>query len=334
MARRKSRTKIQPVPLKLNFLIPAGTNTNFIDISQCVSLLSRKFLRQGLNWAIAGGRILMPNAASGQAGNAVYVSTLQHSWCVSNSWHKTQLTWLKQQNDALEESGMESVAGKFRDFKIFADQSHVNNTEANNLLPINLGPGTTVGPFPTAIVTTGSPLPGEWLYSEIVIPNDAGVSGNTVEYKLHMHGADSSGSKGMVEGYSESRAYPQSPDPAAPSAPEDSFLSQMFDVGETMDEIVQNATNRNDELPYNQELYPGGGLNYNQLENQVFVFNTNTIGISEYKFTGFSAPCGLIRIDQLYSDTNSETNSSDLIIEIELMPGTHRGYLAEPMQDM
>ena len=334
MARRKSRTKIQPVPLKLNFLIPAGTNTNFIDISQCVSVLSRKFLRQGLNGAIAGGRILMPNASTGQAGNAVYLSTLQHSWSVSNSWHKTQALWLKQQNDALEDAGMESISGKFRDFKIFADRSHVINTEANNLLPVNLGPGTTAGPFPSAIVTTSSPLAGEWLYSEIVIPNDSGIAGNTVEYKLHMHGANGSGSKGILEGYSDSRAFPQSPDPAAPASPQISFMSEMFDVGETMDDIVQNATNRNDELPYNQQDYPGGAGNYSQLENQVFVYNTNTIGITEYKFTGFSAPCGLIRIDQLYSDTDSSTNSSDLIIEIELMPGTHRGYLAEPMQDM
>ena len=61
-----------------------------------------------------------------------------------------------------------------------------------------------------------------------------------------------------------------------------------------------------------------------------FVFNTNTIAERRYSFGGFTAPCGLLRIDQLYSDDSS----NDLIIEVMLVPGDHRGYLAEPMQEM
>ena len=125
--------KLEPVPLKMVFTIPAGTNTHYIDISQCASLLSRKFLRQGLNWAVGSVKLTMPNAASGQAGNAVYISTLQHSWTVSNAWKKTMAHWLRQQDEAVEASGSESAVSRYRDFKIFADELHFDAGEANNL---------------------------------------------------------------------------------------------------------------------------------------------------------------------------------------------------------
>jgi hypothetical protein len=66
------------------------------------------------------------------------------------------------------------------------------------------------------------------------------------------------------------------------------------------------------------------------MENQAFVLSTNTIGITEYKFSGFSAPCGLLRVDTL----GNGASSYDIVIELELMPGHHRGYLAEPMTEM
>jgi len=338
MARRKSSRKMEPVPLKLSFRIPAeNANHYFIDISQCISLVSRKFLRQGLNWAIAGGRIIMPPASS-PTGNSVYLSTIPHTWVASNGWHKTQAAWLEQQNEAIAESDSQSAVAKFRDFKIHADINHVSKGFGNNLLPVNMGPGTVSGPFPSAIAFTGSPLTGEWEPSSIVLPNilpDA--SGSMVlplEYYLHMVGINNNGgnSRGIIDGYQSSRAYPQSPDPVSPViGGTDNFLNKMFDVGKDNPLVLENATDVNDDLPYDQVEYPGSEGNFSQLENQVFIFNSNTIGVSDYSFKGFSAPCGLIRVDQLYSDDSSPY---DMILEIELMPGDHRGYLAEPMQEM
>lgn len=331
MARRKSSRKLEPVPMKINFQIPANLTHAYIDISECVSKLSRKFFRQGLNWAVAGGRIILPSA-SGSAGNAVYLSTLPHTWVVSNAWEKSFRVWDKMNKEyGLEE--MPSIKPKFYDFKIYADPMHVNATSAANLQPYNLGPGSTVGPFPSPIVTTNPPLTGEWDYSEIVIPNDAagGAPSAPAEYSLHMCGNDiASVSKGMIVGYANSRAVPTSPDPTT-TTPVSSWMNNLFDDGNQVPEIVTNLQQDNDELPYDQLMYPGGGTNFIELENQVLAYNTNTIGIREQRFTGFSAPCGLIRVDNLYSDSESST---PLIIELELMPGTHRGYLAEPMTEM
>lgn len=336
MARRKSSKKIQPVPLKLVFRIPPAAlgSTDYIDISQCVSAVSRKFFRQGLNWAVAGGRVLMPPASTSSAGNSVYLSTLQHSWTVSNSWHKSFAVWNKLNQKSMSEA--ESIRPKFYDFKIYADSDHVLATSANNLLPVQLGPGNTIGPFASAVVTTNEVTPGEWDYSNIVIPDTLNPA-QVVTYKLMMHGdptlpALAGGTKGIIDGYESSRSVPQSPDPEVPADLSTNWMAAVFNEGTYQTSaVLQDLEDENDELPYDQLNYPGGPQNYSQMENQGFVFNTNTIGVTEYKFSGFTAPCGLIRVDQLFSD---ESASYDMILELDLMPGHHRGYMAEPMTEM
>jgi len=334
MARRKSSKKMEPVPLKLNFMIPAGDNTRYIDISQSVSALSRKFLRQGLVWGIAGGRILMPSPSTPD-GNGVYLSTLPHSWTMSNAWEKGMRAWLRQQREALANGDQESIKAKFNDFKIFADPYHRLQGFSNNILPRNLGPQGVVGPFPSAVTYSSEVMAGEWEASQIVIPN-FGAPGTNYEPYLTAIGDDVGGAGGsisLIKAYQNSRSVPQSPDPTTPAGvtSNENYWSMMFDVGDNNEDIMDNVVGKNDELPYQQTEYPGGPVNLATLENQVAVINTNTVGFSEYRFTGFSAPCGLIRIDQIYSD---DTSTFPLIIELELMPGDHRGYLAEPMKDM
>jgi hypothetical protein len=274
--------------------------------------------------------VTLPAASTGQAGNAVYISTLQHSWCTANAWTKAQAHWLKQQDEALANSDSGDTAARYRDFKIYADSTHVGMGEAANLLPVGLGPGTTTGPFSSAVVTTSQVAAGEWEYSKVVVPNDV-TPGTTSEVSLMMHGDDVAGTAfGLIRGYAQSRAVPHSPDPSNNSGVEFSFLSKMFNVGNDLSEIVENAMDTNNNLPYDQDNYPGG-RQFVQMENQCFAFNTNTIAERRYSFGGFTAPCGLLRIDQLYSD---DTSSTPLIVELMLVPGDHRGYLAEPMQEM
>lgn len=333
---KKSKGKFQPVPLKLQFVIPNGTNTNYIDISQCISKVTRKFLRQGLVWALAGGRIIMPPSAF-PTGNAVYLSTLQHSWMVSNSWEKTFRAWDKQQKEAIAASGSQSSVAKYRDFKIYADKEHADAGSSSNLAPIQLGPGpnSPSGPYTNAIVVS-QPVNDaeEWRYSQIVVPAQ-GVNPEE-EFYLQMHGTDrvaatGDNTKALIVGYANSRAQPHNPDPVSTSVAE-SFLNDMFDYGDVNTEITINAQFNNDELPYDQLAYPGGAANFSNMENQVMVYGSNTIGVQSHTFTGFTAPCGLIRVDQIGSDDAGLT--PNMILELELIPGHHRGYLAQPMMDM
>jgi len=343
MARRYKMTKpkkIQPMPLKLNFKMDSGKTTAYIDIFREVSKLSRKFIRQGHVAAIGNIRISMPPASDPTIGSALYVSAMQNTWTVSNAWEKSFRMWNKQQKQAIEDSGSESAVARFRDFKVLLDKGHwqVNQPGGSpskvQLSACNLGPFDQSGPFATSVITAPEVAIGEWEYSQIVIPNDGSV-GNTVEYLLTMHGVDNaavgtySGSKGMVKGYAISRAFPQSPDPVSPLVKQ-SWMSEMFDVGDNQSDIVDNATAKNNDLPYFQDSYPGGASNYVHPENKAWLLNRSTVGVTQFNLGGMVAPCGLLRIDLI----NVQDGPDDVIIEIELLPGDARGLLAAPMGDM
>ncbi len=321
MARRESN-KIQPAVMTLSLptasVTGGSTGRSYLDLSQIASLVNRRFYRQGLNWAVAGFKVV-----SLQPGT-VSVAKLPNTWVTSNAWEKAFRAWNKQQMDSIEDSGAESAVARFRDFKVFADVDHVTAGTAANLLPVDFA-----GNFYA---------PGEWEYSQIVVPNiNPDATGSTVdprEYTLNMVGVNNNAgiSRGIIEGYADSRAFPQSPDPVSPVIGSgDNWLRDMFDVGNDNSEITNNATDKNDDLPYPQVHYPGGASQASGLEwhDSVTIFESNpTNGIGAQKIKGGNFPCGLIAVDW------SPVNSSNLVIQVDLVPGNHRGYLCEPMTEM
>jgi hypothetical protein len=250
------------------------------------------------------------------AGGQIILAKLPNTWAVSNSWHKIYAAWQKQQREALKDAGGLSTAARYRDFKIFANAAHQAAGFPANLIPKDL--------------SNAEFIKGEWEPSQIVIPNDGGVVGATAEYNLHMVGGDNPASFGMITNYSVSRAVPQSPAPDN-SNPEVGLLSEMFNVGMEDSEVIVNATDTNDELPYDQSHYPGGGLNAPTLElvHEIF-FSASTITTSNFvtkkQFSGTNLPCGLLEIQ----------NGVDTAIDVylHLVPGPDRGYLTQKMQDM
>lgn len=324
MPRKKS--KIEPAQLTMLFNttgVDVGSTDHFyIDLSQCASIVNRRFYRQGLNWVVAGMKIL-----SGKDG-AVSISAIPNTWIASNAWEKAFRSWTKQQNEALEISGGQSMKAKFNDFKVYADVEHVTKTFSNNLIPRVINSPTTTLEYDT----------GTWEASQIVLPNvnpdGTGSDVEPAERFLHMVGTNVHGamSRGILEGYADSRAYPTQPDPVGPDVGDsDNWMARMFDVGNDMEEVLDNATLRNDTLPYDQDEYPNGEGNapFMVLHDFVTITGTTIGGMAHVK--GGNFPCGLIRIDHTNSST---TNNVDLSILIDLVPGPHRGYLAVPMQDM
>jgi hypothetical protein len=113
-----------------------GEAEYYIDLSQCASLVNRRFYRQGLNWAVAGFKLI-----SGADVRALTsISKIPNTWVASNAWEKSFRAWNKQQMDAIEEAGAESALARFRDFKVFADVDHVSAGFAANLLPFAHSP--------------------------------------------------------------------------------------------------------------------------------------------------------------------------------------------------
>ena len=198
MARRSSRPrKMQPATKTLNFQLTVGDAGAYvndtIDLSEACSKVNRRFYRQGLNWAVAGFTVLT------QGTGNVTVLKIPDTWSASNAWLKAFHAWKDQQDIAVEDAGAQSAVARYRDFKVHADVIHATAGFGNNLQPLDVS-GTAF-------------LPGEWEASTIVIPNYGGPGVNYEPF-LNMVGDDiggAGGSKGIIKGYENSRAYPHSP---------------------------------------------------------------------------------------------------------------------------
>jgi len=317
MASRKSSRggKIQPAVQTMEFIFEPSTAPRYISLSAAASILNRRFYRQGLNWAVGGITVI----AAPQTSGTIEISKMPNTWVVSNAWEKGFRMWQKQQNEALEDSGTQSVKGRFNDFKVFADVAHSATATPHFVLPRDLNDDEFLAPE-------------EWLYSQVVVPNDGGVVGNTVEYNLHMVGNDTlaGNSRGLVQAYAESRAVPQSPDPATigPGQASVSLYADMFNVGNDDSEVLLNAELRNDELPYDQIIYPGQTNNGPTLEilDRIYLNPASTIP-GKYQLAGSNVPCGLLRVDGTAVDASFK-------LMVHLIPGNHRGYMCESMTEM
>lgn len=313
MAKRKYSkvAKTEPAETVLSFLLPTGTNTLYYDLPQIMSIVNRRFYRQGINVAVADIKVISTSGVTG----SMTVSRVPHTWVAANAWKKAFEAWNKQQKQALAESGALGARAKYSDFKVYLDSDHVS---AGNQLPIALD-----GTVATA---------GEWEYSQIVIPN-SGAPGNNDERYLHFVGQNFNGtdSRGIIEGYADSRSYPQSPDPVDPGLDSNSnWLAKMFDVGDNQGEVIDNATDKNDELPYPQVNYPGGQsqLATTQYHDSAFITGTTVGGITHMR--GGQFYCGLLKLNTVMTIPQNES----AILQIVLVPGNHRGYLCEPMGDV
>lgn len=327
---------MQPAVMTLSLSTPPGlqgvNQRNYIDLAQCMSIINRRFYRQGLNMAVAGFKVFAATPGT------VSISKLPNTWVTSNAWEKAFRMWDKQQKEDLDEAGGQSSMAKFRDFKVFMTPGHVDqymaagsDLNATNLLPF------AVDDIGVAVNATG----GEWQPSQIVIPNDrADASGTEIdpaEYLLHMVGTNdhNSLSKGVLEGYADSRSYPQSPDPVGPNlASVNNWMRAMFDVGNDNTQVIANATLRNDELPYSQVDYPGGqtqmpGVQLHDVAH-IHANSTGAVTLGAQRLKGGNFPCGLIALDWIpFAD-----GGGNMVLQIDLIPGNHRGYLCEPMTEM
>jgi len=330
-----------------------GHSTYYVDISQSASIANRKFFRQGLQWALGGIRLnsqaVVPGTSFPQPGSArgaVILSKLPQNWIMSNSWEKGMRTWMRMNNESLQESG--GIRPKFLDFKIYMDADHHSAGFGANKLPCVTTYGNYVGQFQPATA-------GEWLPSKIVYPIGTGANPSaSVEAELIAVGASYPGAgdsgldaASLIEGYAASRAAPNVLDPNRPAdardvtgATPENWMQAIFNDGTDQDfEVLTTMINQNNISPYPfvndgtnvDTMYPGGA---NQLSgpqmHSIEPITGSTVGGVTY-IKGGSFPCGLIRIDIYNTDGALEMNNQ---LQIDLVPGSHRGYLAENMTEM
>ena len=304
----------------------------YIDLSQAASLVNRRFYRQGINWAVAGIKVLSNNAGTFSVGK------LPNTWVMSNAWEKSFRAWQKMNNEALSE--LPSVRPKFLDFKIYADEQHHQLGFTTNLMPVSY--------------TGSAAQPGEWEPSKIVVPLTDGTD-NAFSRELIAVGGNYTGNSpitglnavSLIEGYAASRGLPNVLDPNVPTDAADAnggapqnWMAAMFNEGTDQDDLVlDDMISENNLAPYPFEndgtnvdtQYPGGanqlvGLEWHDI---VTLYESNaTNGVGTQRVKGGNFPCGLMAIDW------TPSSPANVVLQIDLVPGNHRGYLCEPMTEM
>ncbi len=341
MARRKARIpqgkKIQPAVKTMAFNMPVFA-VNYIDLSQCASILNRRFYRQGLNWAVAGFTFFTAGEGS------INISKIPDTWVASNAWTKAFASWQKMNDDALEET--ESVKPKFLDFKVYMDSLHHIAGSGANLLPLDAD-STPAGA-------------GEWNYSSIHVPyaTDTTTAGSLSmrEFDLIWTGASFPGvspattndAASLIEGYAASRGLPDVLDPNTPADFADTvggtpqnWMAAMFNEGTTQDhEVLEDMISENNQAPYPYEgdgtavdtQYPGGANQLPGLEVHDTLLVTSTTVGGKTTSHGANFQGGLIRIDtDISAPISADTGVACLV---HLVPGPHRGYMCQKMQDV
>ena len=340
MAKRKSnrkttrKSKIEPAVMTFTAGIvvnPTSSVDATMDLSQVASIMNRRFYRQGLNWAVSGFKV-----KASQTGS-IDISKLPNTWVMANAWTKAMKTWQKMNDEALEET--ESIRPRFLDFKIYADEAHHSAGFGSNLLPVSAGGSTAVT--------------GEWIPSSVIVPFGPASPGNTAEFEMIATGANYPGAGftglnavSLIEGYAASRALPHQPDPETPDDADDAdgstpenWISAIFNDGiDQSSEVIENLIEDNNSPPYPfsgdgvsvDTMYPGGANQLPGLEAHDFQnFTGTTISKITY-LKGGNFPCGLVRL----KCTNTSDQPDVYIVQIDLVPGNHRGYMAESMLEM
>ncbi len=315
----KRRRKVDPAELTLNFRLPPSsgdTTQSYIDLNLAMSIANRRFYSQQYTPVVAGFRFVAPQ---GTTGNVV-VSALPNTWPMKNAYVKSRALWEKMNDQVLDEEP--SIQGKYADFKIYMDEDMTAQTiqcdtdpTGRILTPVDFNSNFTKGNY-----TGAGALLSDWNYSKLTIPN-VGGSGTTVDYTMHAVGPDAAGSKGLIAGYEKSRSRPNNPDPNTPDA--QGWMTDLFDVGEQLDELRDIIEDDNDRPPYvvgtsSTPYYPGGAQEFPTVQaHEVAIFSTTTVS-GKINMSGLAPMCGLLRIDN-YTDVTIE-------MQVILVPGTHRGY--------
>lgn len=311
-----------PSVLRLGFALdPDANSNNYVDLSQCASIVNRRFYRQGMNWVVSNIEIITD-------GNChLTISKLPDSWILANAWNKSFELHQDSLDQVLDIDGRD-ILGKYADFKIHMDSGHEINGFANNLTP---------GGYPIAHASGSY----DWDPSEYEVPNDP-VPGTTTSYHLHAIGPSTATSKGMIAGYAASRSRPQPRDPNVVDvvSPE-GWMRELFDVGDNLEEIREDIEDNNVSPPYlvgaagsQLEFYPGGILSAPILQDFVQdLLITRTETSLAFDSSGpFMAPCGLLL---LQTGLGVEPNPLSFIsVFITLAPGPVKGLMAQKMQEM
>ena len=298
----KKYKKTSPTVLRLSFEGSGGL-TRFIDIARALSIINRKFYRQGVYYYVNSVELY------NNSDHYVDLHTLPDNWVTKNAWNRAFGLFQKMNAQA------DTPRPKYHDFKVRMSTLHTTDSVMDpELFGIN-------GDFV-------SMAPDEWDFSRLTTMKSDG--GDADMFTVHMLGPHDGSegnwqSLGAILGYQNSRSQP--PAGGQPTVPFDNntdpFIN-LFDASgdHALDNIQTALEQDNDETPYDADTYVGKSEKSMQ---HVARLVTSAVTGRVTKASGFCAPFGLICVDP----ANNTTGDDTWRIVINLAAGTYHGVYAE-----
>jgi hypothetical protein len=301
----KKYKKTSPTQTRISFEFDGGS-TEFIDIAKALSIINRKFYRQGVYYYVNSVEIY--NNETG----VVDLHTLPDNWITKNA-HQRGFKLFQKMNSLTSEAGY-TMRPKYHDFKVYLSDLHRTAGSAN---PAMHGINATY-------VTHQA---DDWEYSKFVSADDDGDANQEADdFYVHMIGghtgsADNWTSISLIKSYSESRATVDIESPNDDNIQSDDPLINVFDMSseEQMNDLIDNLNTLNDNPPYDHNFYLGESTT-----NMQHVARIGTeVGVGRVgRASGFCAPFGLICVDP------HGVNTAFRVV-LNLAQGTYHGVYAE-----
>jgi len=302
----KKYKKSNPTQMRLSFECDGGT-TQFIDIARALSVINRKFYRQGVYYYVNSVEVY--NNESG----VIDLHTLPDTWVTKNAWNRG--FQLFQKMNAMTNLPVAAITKpKYHDFKVFFNSTHKSRGSLDPVMTtINNGSATY--------------SPDEWDYARFVSADDD-QDGNAEadDFYVHMLGGHVGSSSnwdsvGLIKSYAESRTTVPVYDAINNVIEITDPLLNIFDFSseEQMNDIIENLVNDNDQPPYDQNAYVG---EISTSMQHVARIGTE-VGVGRVgRAAGFCVPMGLLCVDPWDVSTGYR-------LVLNLAPGTYHGVYAE-----
>ncbi len=292
----------------------SSTDSHFIDLAAALSMVNKRFYRQGLYYYVKSISIV---ETSGET--KVQFGTAPDTWTTVQAWRMGFRNWSKMNSIAADAipGGDLAIAGKYQDFKIYLNNNH--RTDPDVILPSN-GPASMDG--------GQHEVADDWDYSVFHTMHPENSNSNNADrdsFDICLLGTSHTSGGGGEDQYaaiSLSRSYVMAKNLVRDDTPRqfdnmgDDPLVRLFDASSSQDNILDDLQDQNDGAPYNSDGIQADTV----LRAQASVGPTSN---KTAMLPGFCVPCGLLEV----LTTSDAGNTVKVLIEIA--PGPYHGVYAE-----
>lgn len=299
--------------LRFSWDAGASSSTIYIDIAKALSMINKRFYRQGLYYYVSGGYFVNGTEAH------VQILTVPDTWMTKLAWARGFKIWSKM-NRIATSGDAGSIYPKYHDFKVRMTNS-ANSASITDPIYGNLNSTTAYSA-------------DEWVLSKFVSddPETSDPQDHDV-FTAHMlaghqsgaGGADTWASIGLIHSLQDTWRINAASEPILLGDADTDPLANLFDAGDTHDDIREHLDDDNDSAPYNYDAMVGAGSVHEG--TPVALMRTSSGSGAKMSFGGFCAPLGLLQIEA--TDWGAGTSLGQVELVLELTPGPYKGVYAE-----